>query len=266
MTKLITNRVSGKTTDYSKFAFPKGNRVIHQQNVLKIINSMKLHGNKSAISCREIACGNETILEIVDGQHRFEACKELKLPVHYDVWDDLNDDVMIALNENQRNWSLEDYLNCGVYKNIPDYLILQEYTKKTDFGVAALLYIFGNQGKSILAERNNHGKQDVFKSLTWRIFDREKGEKLISALQDFYKKFYILFYCQKKFVGSFGIVFNSGNYDHNRMMRKLALNPKLLQRQPTIVEYITNLEQIYNLQLESNERSVIFPKGRTDEE
>ena len=52
----------------------KGNRIVNKSNLNAIITSMEQQQLVSPIMINEK-------FEIIDGQHRFEACKELGLPV-----------------------------------------------------------------------------------------------------------------------------------------------------------------------------------------
>ena len=65
-----------KTNDYSQFKFLLGNRTINKANLMRIKKSMI---NKHLI-CPIIVNKNR---EIIDGQHRFVAQKELELDVYF---------------------------------------------------------------------------------------------------------------------------------------------------------------------------------------
>ncbi len=69
-----------ETRDYSKFKFLKTNREINRANVEKIKASIREWG---------IIPGRPTLVDgdynIIDGQHRFLAIKELGHPVPYEV-------------------------------------------------------------------------------------------------------------------------------------------------------------------------------------
>ena len=66
------------TSDYQEFIFFDGNA--SKCNVSKIIDSIKKYGLINPIVVNQ----NK---EIIDGQHRFESCKALKLPIEHFVKD-----------------------------------------------------------------------------------------------------------------------------------------------------------------------------------
>ena len=66
------------TTKYDMFSFLDANRKLNVRNYSKLINSMKEEQLKIPIIVNEK-------FQIIDGQHRFTAEKELGLPVYYMV-------------------------------------------------------------------------------------------------------------------------------------------------------------------------------------
>jgi len=64
------------TTDYSKFNTLAGNRQVNIAHVKKLESSFDEEYLISPILVNEK-------FQIIDGQHRFEAAKNLKLPIYY---------------------------------------------------------------------------------------------------------------------------------------------------------------------------------------
>lgn len=92
------------TDDYEMFRRLEGNRKVLTTRVKKITDSIREVGyipNPLII--------NEKF-EVVDGQGRLEALKRLNLPVYYMVVDGIGIDECIAMNINQGNWSIMDYI------------------------------------------------------------------------------------------------------------------------------------------------------------
>ena len=107
-----------KTTNYNIFKRLEGNRPVPEQRVKKIISSIKKVGY--VISPVIV---NENY-EVIDGQGRVEALKRLGLPVFYIVDPGKGIDECIAMNINQTNWTMLDYIKSHAetgnvsYKNI----------------------------------------------------------------------------------------------------------------------------------------------------
>lgn len=106
------------TTNYEMFKKLEGNRATTVARINKIKKSIMTVGYiTSPILVNEN-------MEIIDGQGRFEALKELRLPVEYIVQKGLNVKECIAMNIYQTNWKVIDYIKSYAAKGNPDYLRL----------------------------------------------------------------------------------------------------------------------------------------------
>jgi hypothetical protein len=90
------------TTNYEIFGRIAGNRGINDRIVKKLMTSIEKHGLVNPITVNENC-------EILDGQHRLEACKNLGIPVKYMVTEDHYDHrVVQSINSAQHSWTLLD--------------------------------------------------------------------------------------------------------------------------------------------------------------
>lgn len=106
------------TTNYEMFKKLEGNRATTVARVNKIKKSIMTVGYiTSPILVNEN-------MEIIDGQGRFEALKELRLPVEYIVQEGLNVKECIAMNIYQTNWKVIDYIKSYSAKGNPNYIRL----------------------------------------------------------------------------------------------------------------------------------------------
>ena len=110
-----------KTTDYTLFKKLEGNRDVRKKNALvKSITEMDL------TMCSPIIVSED--FRIVDGQHRFEACKELGLPIYFLVMPSKNAErAMIVLNKCQSQWRNEEFFQYNVKKVGGCYSELKDY-------------------------------------------------------------------------------------------------------------------------------------------
>lgn len=102
------------TEDYSIFNQLKGNREVMPRHVNEIVDSIKKNGYYPV----PILVDNN--YTIIDGQHRFEALKQLNLPVYY-VKNGFIDNDCIELNVNAKNWNIVDYIKFFASKGLKDY-------------------------------------------------------------------------------------------------------------------------------------------------
>lgn len=116
------DQVSGvfyTTTDYSRFKKLLGNREVTEQRIAAIVDSMKRRGYiTSPILVNEH-------FEIIDGQGRFQAEKQLGLPVEYIVQPGLTVEDCISMNIKMKNWDIRDYIGSYADRGVQDYVRLK---------------------------------------------------------------------------------------------------------------------------------------------
>lgn len=124
------------TTDYSLFKKHEGNRTIDEGNLRKIIYSMQ---TQNLLHYRPILVDTE--MKVIDGQHRLEAAKKLGLPVFYQIDDSGEEQNILLLNTNQKNWSSTDYLNYYISKGNIHYIKIKDFCNKNSLTIGQYLKI-----------------------------------------------------------------------------------------------------------------------------
>lgn len=123
------------TTDYKKFRKAFGNRDVNGRHVDDIVKSIEKHGYiETPIICNEK-------LEIIDGQHTFEAVKRLGLPVSYVVKDGLTVSDCRTINSLRSNWTSSDYVESYAATGNRNYILLKKLTEKTGFSAPLIVAI-----------------------------------------------------------------------------------------------------------------------------
>ncbi len=101
------NKVIGEvfcTDDLEQFNVLGGNRMVRESHKHELIRSLNEHGyimNPIIV--------NEN-MEVIDGQTRLAACRELKIPVYYVVSPGIGIDECVALNSSAKTWKITDYI------------------------------------------------------------------------------------------------------------------------------------------------------------
>lgn len=125
-----------RTNNYSKFRRLNGNRSVQQARVQKIIGSIKKVGYvMSPIIVNQS-------YEVIDGQGRLEALKQLGLPVDYIVVKDIGVNECIAMNLIQTNWALSDFIDSYAERGAVPYVYMQQLIKR--FGKKFSLKVINN--------------------------------------------------------------------------------------------------------------------------
>jgi hypothetical protein len=218
-----------KTTNYNLFKFAKQNRVLVPAKVKSIEDSINKIG---FVSSKSILVNPEFL--IIDGQHRFQACVNLGLPIYYEVTDIDMSIAMKELNKSQNSWLLKDYINLHASDGILGYAELKHFMETS-----------GVSSTAALVMATNPNFIDSVKSSTIR-----KGKPInINP-----KRFYILSKLQevKKIIGfadtkAFIVALSRAcNCLHEKQINKILNAIPSIKQQANYTDYIQLFENILN--------------------
>lgn len=141
-----------ETKDHGKFSFMELNRNVNRNHVERLKESFKKEYLLAPILVNEF-------YQIVDGQHRFTAAKEMGLPVRYVVAQGYTIEHVKMLNHEGKNWSLMDHFMSHVKAGVPAYVRTAElfvrYEQISSGTIASIVYKFSsaqNSGSKSLYE------------------------------------------------------------------------------------------------------------------
>lgn len=236
----ITNYSVLMTTNYGLFRIMSDNRNVNLLHVKRLVESMRY---------KQLVCPIIVNIkhEIIDGQHRFYACKELGLPVYYLIVPDYGIEEVQILNSNQKNWLKIDYLHSYCASGVKPYLEFKEFMKHfPELSFQAC--------ERILTGFSKGNKQGVLQGQRVQMKDFEEGKLTIPDLSKSYsaaRKIMDL----KPYYGGFhrGIfatvmlaLFKSKTYNHKEMLHKLSISPIKMQDCLNVESYKLHMEDIYN--------------------
>ena len=113
-----------ETKDYSQFKNLEGNRVLTEDRIKKICESI----NNVGYVLSPILVNER--MEVIDGQGRLGALERLKLPVHYMVQNGIGVQECQSMNVHQSNWKLYDYIQSYAMLGDDNYKRLQSLVNK----------------------------------------------------------------------------------------------------------------------------------------
>lgn len=102
----------------------KGNRDLSSNHIKRLKEQIEKNGYFSGSPI--IADENGFIL---DGQHRYQACKELKIEPVIVVVENKHIDLIPTLNSTQLKWTTADYVKYYAAKGLPHFFILENICK-----------------------------------------------------------------------------------------------------------------------------------------
>lgn len=181
------------STKYEMFKYLPYNRNL--DHVKKIINSIEKIG---FIPTPIIVNEN---MEIIDGQHRFTACKELGLPVYYVIVPGIGIKQCSEINSVSKNWSTTNHVHAYTSPEYEDndsyiyYELLQlEHpninTTKLSCMLAPLFKTTGRSVRKILRDGELKLSEDDYKHITEKIAWVESfvsiESKITGSVEDLY--------------------------------------------------------------------------------
>lgn len=223
--------------DYKAFRRIKGNREIKKAHVNKLRTAIE--GDPQVIEYNPILVNEK--MEIIDGQHRFEAIKQLNLPVHYQTVQGLTLENVQALNSNTKSWTPNDYAYAYAELGNKHYRAYLEHRKAYGFNHDVTMN-YCSVGYPITGESFKHGK---FRCANW-----EYVVKLSEQLIDIGK--FVPHWNLRSTALAFLHVAQHPEYDHKRMMQKLEKLGKQMERFTQLADSIRAFEHIYNHGLNIN--------------
>jgi hypothetical protein len=130
------DRTVYSTNDYRMFKLLGANRPTVDSHVNSIIKSIEKNG--SWLQDEPIIV-NES-MEVIDGQHRLAAHKQLDLPIYYQVAEGLGIERAHAMNRSRRNWTILDWAHSYANNGNINYVRYLKLLEDNDqFSAAAVI-------------------------------------------------------------------------------------------------------------------------------
>lgn len=236
-----------KTYDLSIFKSIDGNRVPNLQHIRRLTESLKVHGMK----CNPILVNEK--MEVIDGQHRLQAAKNVNTFVYYIVVNGYKLEEVHTLNLNQKNWTKRDYMDGYAEMGIESYIKLREFLQKNyDFTltdcIAMCSNITSSSSNSIANKYKNNridSKQiEVFEEGTWVGKDFDLAQQWAHKIR--MCKPYFEGYNKSIFVGTMIGLLQNNLFDFSEFMHKVRMQPKALVDCANREQMKSLIEDIYN--------------------
>lgn len=237
------------TENYSMFGHIGGNRNLDSSNLNKIKQSItKKHIKTNAVICIVDNSDELQPLKIIDGQHRFEACKTLNMPVSYVIDDTLDMKTILnditLLNTASKEWDVSDFMRSEAKKGNENYILYSKVYTQYDkiFDHEALFFILNNDTN----RKYPKVSYPSFKSGEL-LFDQSDLNYLTKRLEDIslfneYSEIGGKRYYQK----ALNQMINTRGFDPNQMLVKLKTRKSTITKCTTVEGALRQLADIYN--------------------
>lgn len=229
-----------QTKDYSQFNFLKGNRKIDRHHLKKLKESIEKNNH---LNLHPIIINSN--FEIIDGQHRLEAAKQLNVAIFFIKSEIVKDDHLIESNVNQRSWEVENYIDYfSIKEKLPDYIELKTMMQLSGLKPKAILSMilgtispeilnFMKTGKFIFPSNKDYEKT-ISSYLDFIAYVKDKRIKPISMFSNFY------------FTKAYRWLCLTGGFEYETLIKKLDLRWFDLRPQRNSEEWYKLLISIYN--------------------
>ena len=171
-------------------------------------------------------------MNVIDGQHRLEACKRLSLPIYYMISTSDPQKTIIQLNAQQVGWKMNDYIQSWAGTGVKCYQDLIAFEQLHHLGITnSLLVLFDSSVDTADIKNIKIGKK--FKI-------NPKADEIVAFIQacnlaPYYKSSY--------FIKALVKVFKLAN---NKQLEKIKQNIVSLPQQATAAAYVAAFENIVN--------------------
>lgn len=243
--------VAGKiysTTDYSLFKILEGNRGIKPSRVAKIKSSI----NKVGYIQSPIVINSK--FEIIDGQGRFTALKELNLPIEYVVAPNAGIKECISMNINAEKWTMQDYINSFASRGYQSYIRLRDLmtTYKVPLNVASTaLFNVSKIHPNIIHDGNLEITDETL----------ENAKKRLNQMLDIFNQIDSKYLKNTKTLLQQALLYvlSFEEVDYNRLYKSVTHYLTVPNNGWSTVEsVIYDIEHAYNLNLSSNNVVMIY--------
>ena len=179
-------------------------------------------------------------LNIIDGQHRFEACKRLGLPIYYMITTVDPQEAMIELNAQQIGWKMGDYINSWADSGIKCYQTLRDFESTYRFGLTnSVLVLFDK----------TYDKTNITKIKAGKPFKIDpRAEELAQFIMSCSA---VPYYKGSYFIKAISRIYNNLT---DKQLEKLQQHIISLPQQATAAAYIVAFENIINRGVQAKNR------------
>jgi hypothetical protein len=231
------------TTEYHSFKTLEGNRKISENHVRNLMDFVR---KRNLLKYNPILVNGE--YEVIDGQHRLEAAKQLQVPVYYIVGDGLSYKDAGVLNACSDDWEFREYLEMYLKNGHEEYIKLNEFKKAHNLKLKRFQYLMSKEQKQIFDESFKIGTFKIIDNLD-EISDKlKKIETIITFLES------VLLLDNKRFLYTDNfwralylfLIKKDIEIDIERFQEKLSVKYQCVRPMSGYKDYIKMFTDIYN--------------------
>ncbi len=235
------------TSNYSEFQFTDYNRSVDAAHVRRLKKLIEKTGLMQPINVTSDKY-------IVDGQHRFHACRELGIPVKYIVTEAMRMSDVVELNNASKAWTVQDKVESYAAQGNEHYIKLVsfhkdclEVDKRISMRIAAMIAQGSASNASSVQRKMNISRG------TWEF--REDYDVALKRLYSLSRFKRWDFYLRMSFVTAFlRCIRTMDDFSPAELLKRAEANPQLFVNAATAEETLRVWENVYNYRRKNHKR------------
>jgi hypothetical protein len=235
----------GKIYDSKQYdAFKlSNNRPVDRNRVEKLKKDIKENDYGKSFPIIISKSGN-----IRDGQHRFTARKELKLPIYFHVSEQtLNLDAVAKTNSMQKAWSTDDHILSRANSGQKTFKAIENFAIANGLKPSQAISFFRGDGSSNVRKGILRGEiVDISQSQI------NEAQKILNVWKSF--RVYIPKMDYRSAVSACKKLVKTRGYNHDRMIHQINKNPRKFVPCVDSVMYLQMFEEVYNYEFHRKNR------------
>lgn len=245
------------TKDYHQFGYIKGNREVDPTNLNNIIESLQTKQilESAIIVGLDKKSGDNKPFKIIEGQHRFEACKELNLPLSFIIREDFDIELMEKslsivelLNTASKTWDISNFMYSKAITGLKPYLLYKELYEKYGFEHEIILYVINKREDRKMYIRFRTFKEGnlQFDEDDYNYVNNKLGilQRILPKIEENGKRYYL-----KALID----IMNTPNVDTERLVERFISGKVSVPLSKTVEKcYDVIVKDIYNKGLTKN--------------
>ena len=220
-----------RTNDYGIFKTIVGNRTISLHNVNSIIDNIKKNGVLPTV-----IIVNEK-MEVIDGQHRLEAFKQLGVPIEYQIRKGLSLKDCIAYNVSGKKWEIIDYIESYAELGNEEYKTLLRVVREfPNIPVRTLVMIISSRNTTNKIYNGGFTLEQDVNSLIGKLNFVDKVNGLIQNIRGY----------KSRILSVIGNLYDMEEIDQERMIEQIEKWGDTIDTVATENDALRKLEEVYN--------------------
>lgn len=230
-----------QTRNYAKFKKLESNRAVLKGRKEKLIESFE-----GGYILNPIVINEKN--EIIDGQGRYEACKELGLPICYVVDEGTTIEDCRRMNSYNTPWKSRDFVESFADDGNENYIIFLDVLNTLNIPVDRALRLAGKGGGS----KCGYSKYIRAGKLIFTEDDANKVKDVYKKANEISQALLLSIRLNEAFYTGVAVINNYPQYDHRRMVQNAEKCRNTYRQMANLESQLKEFSRIYNYKASKN--------------